>query len=208
MRSKIFSECLRARQRLHGDVGVRQNVMYGLGNGGSELAGTLESYGAREAYGEIGEVAISGAANAHAIDFENAVDARNRIVDLRANSRRGCVEQSVDGTARKAPTHGDDHACHDKGGERIRIAQPVDMIRPAEQDQGQSEHDHAGRPDVSGEVQSIRLQGLAVVFVRDAAEDARSPQVHAPSRTASRRTRRWRAQSRCDERKDAERLRR
>ena len=167
----------RARQGLHGYVGVGKNLVNSVGHGGSQLAGALESDGARESYGEIGEVAVPGAADAHAIDLEDAIDARDCIVNLGAHSRRSGVEQSVDGAPGQPPTDGDDDSRYEQCGNRIGIAQPVDVIGASDQNQGQTEHDHAGGPDVGGKVQGVGFQRLAVVFGGNASEDARAPPV-------------------------------
>ena len=113
MRSKMFSERCARGKRLHGHVGVGKNLAHGLGHGSGQLAGALESHGARESHGEIGEIAVPGPADADAIDFENAVDAQNRVVDLGSHSRRRSIEQSIDGAAGQAPTHRNDNAGHE-----------------------------------------------------------------------------------------------
>ena len=177
MRSKIFSEPRRARQRLHGHVGVGQNAVNGVGHGGGQLAGALKSHRAREPHGEIGEIAVPGAADAHAIDFEDAVNARDRVVDLGAHARRRGVEQRVDGAASQSPTDGDHDSGDKQRGDGIGIAQPVDVIGASDENQRQSEHDHARGPDVGGEVQRVGFQRLTVVFGGDAAEHAGAPPV-------------------------------
>ena len=103
---------LGAGQWLHGHVGVGQDAVDGGGYGGHQLLGTLEGYGAGEAYGEIGEVAVAGAADAHAIDFKDAFHVEDCIGDLGANAGGSGVEQGVDGAAGQAPADGDDHASH------------------------------------------------------------------------------------------------
>src|SRR5579864_1168767 len=118
---------LSARQGLHGDVRVGQDAADGLRDGCRQLTGSLESHSARESYGEIGEVAVSGAPDANAIDFENSIDAGDGIVDLRTHTRRSSIEQRVNRTPGKAPAYGDDDARDKEGGDRVGIAQPVDV---------------------------------------------------------------------------------
>src|ERR1035441_2734505 len=170
---------LRARKRLHRNVGVGENPANRLGDGGSQLAGALEGHGAREAYGEIGEITVPRPADADAIDFENAVDVQNCVVDLGSHSRRSCVEQSVTRPARQAPTHRDHDTGHEQSGDGIGITQPVHMIGAADKNQRQPEHDHTGGPDVSGEVQCVGFQSLAVIFAGDPAQSARTPPIHS-----------------------------
>src|ERR1700686_2152613 len=119
---------LGARQRLHGHVGVGQDAVHCLGDCGRQLAGALKSYGARQSYGEVGEIAVPSAANADAIDFENAVDARDGVVDLRSNPRRGGIEQSVNGATSQPPAHRNHNTGHEQSGNRVGVAQPVNAI--------------------------------------------------------------------------------
>src|ERR1700688_1502870 len=170
---------LGARQRLHGHVGVGQDAVHCLGDCGRQLAGALKSYGARQSYGEVGEIAVPSAANADAIDFENAVDARYSVVDLRSNAGRGGVEQSVNGAASQPPAYGNHNSGHKQSGDRVGIAQPIDAKGAADENQDQPEYDHPGGPDVGGKMERVGFQRLAVVFVGDAAKCARAPPVHA-----------------------------
>src|SRR5205814_1853111 len=59
-----------ARQRVDDHVGVGQHAVDGVGDGVGDLLGALEGDVAAEADDEVGEVAIAGAANAHACHFE------------------------------------------------------------------------------------------------------------------------------------------
>ena len=177
MRSKIFSRALRARKRLHGHVGVGQDSVHCLGHSRGQLPGALEGHSPRQSHGKIGEVAVPGPADADAVDLEHAFDAQHRIVNFGAHARRRSIEQRINRAARQPPTHGNDHSCHEQRCNGIGIAQPLDVIRPAQQHQDKPKHHHAGRPDVGGEMQSVGLQRLAVVFGGDAAQRARTPPV-------------------------------
>ena len=105
---------LGAGQRLNGDVGVGKNTVDRGDDRCDQLFGALEGYGAGEADGKIGEIAIAGAADAHAPDFEHAIHVRNRIGDLGADSGGSGIEQSIDGSPRQPPAHGNDHARDEK----------------------------------------------------------------------------------------------
>src|ERR1700687_1065250 len=163
---------LGARQRLHGHVGVGQDAMHRLGDRGRQLAGALKSYGARQSHGEIGEIAGPCPRKRSAIDFETAVDPRYSVVDLRSNAGRGGVEQSVNGAASQSPAHGHHHTGHEQGGDRVGIAQPVDAIGAADENQDQTEYDYPGGPDIGGKMERVGFQCLAVIFVGDAAKGA------------------------------------
>src|SRR5580700_8080445 len=65
---------LGAGQRLNGDVSVGENAVDGCRYGGHQLLGALEGDGAGEADGEVGEIAVAGAADTNASDFEHAID--------------------------------------------------------------------------------------------------------------------------------------
>ena len=110
---------LGARQRLHGDVGIGKNAAHRGGDRFHQLLGTLEGDGAGQTDGEIGEIAIAGAADADAADFEHTIHVRNSIGDLGANSGGSGVEQGVDGAPRQAPAHGNDDAGDEQSGDGI-----------------------------------------------------------------------------------------
>ena len=129
---------LRAGQWLHGYVGVGKDAVDGVGDGGHQLFGALEGYGAGQAYGEVDEVAVAGAANPHAIDFEDALHVQDCVGDLGANAGGSGVEQGVDGAAGQAPTDGDDYAGNKQGGDRIGVLQPIHMEVSADDDEGEA----------------------------------------------------------------------
>ncbi len=110
---------LGARQRLNGDVGVRKNSVDRGGYRCYQLLGPLESYSAGQADREIGEIAVAGAANSHASNFEDAIHARNSIGDLNADTGRSSIKQRVDGAPRQTPAHGYDNARDEQGGDWI-----------------------------------------------------------------------------------------
>ena len=170
---------LGARQRLHGDVGIGKDVANRGGHGFDQLLGALEGDGAGETNGKIGEVAVAGAADAHATDFEHAIDARDGVGDLGADAGGSGVEQGVNGAARQPPAHRDDDAGDEQSGNGIGAAQPIQMIDAAQQNRAKAEHDHARGPDVGGEMQGVGFESLAFVFRGDAAEGARTPPVHS-----------------------------
>src|ERR1700728_3276548 len=170
---------LRAREWLHGDVGIGQDAVNRLRHGGGQLAGALESDGARQPDGEVGEIAVPGPADAYAIDFENTLDVQDCVVDLGAHAGRRRVEQSVNGAAGQAPAHGNDNAGHEQSSDGIGIAQPVDAIGATEENQDQAQHHHSGRPNVGGKMQGVGFQRLAVVFIGDTAEHTRAPPVQS-----------------------------
>src|SRR6202034_4681605 len=104
----------RARERLHGDVGIGQDAVNRLRHGRGQLAGALESDGARQPYSEVGEIAVPGPADAYAIDFENTVDAQDCVVDLGAHAWRRRVGSCVNGVAGAPPADGHDAGGHER----------------------------------------------------------------------------------------------
>src|SRR5258708_6959134 len=100
---KNIFRTLRARQRLHGYIGVGKNAVNCGGHGFHQLFGALKSNRAREAYGEIGEVAVAGPADAHPSNLQHALDAREGRDDLGANSPPSGPEPRVGCAARHAP---------------------------------------------------------------------------------------------------------
>ncbi len=108
-----------------------------------QLFGTLEGDGASQTDGEIGEIAIAGAANSHAPDFEHAIHAGDSIGDLGADAGGSGVEQSIDGAAGQAPAHRNDDAGDEQSGDGIGNAKPIQMINAPQQDEHQTDHDYA-----------------------------------------------------------------
>src|ERR1700692_2465636 len=84
-------------QGLNGDIGVGKNAVDGFGYRRYQLLGALKRYGAGEAYGEIGEIAVAGAANTHPTNFENALNMGDGLDNLGANPGGGGVEEGVGG---------------------------------------------------------------------------------------------------------------
>src|ERR1700733_14366418 len=70
---------LGAGERLNRDIGIGQNSLDRCGDRREQLFGALESDGAGEANREIGKVAIAGAPDADATDFEHPLHARNFV---------------------------------------------------------------------------------------------------------------------------------
>ena len=169
---------LGAWERLNGDIGVGKDFMNRIGDGCHKLFGTLESYGTCEADGEIGEIAVARAADADATDFEDALDVRNGVDDLGADTGGGGVEKSVDGAAGEAPAYGDDDSCYEECGDGIGEAQPIEMIDATQNYQDEAQYDYARGPDVCRKVKGVGFERLAFVFGGDAAQSARAPHIH------------------------------
>jgi hypothetical protein len=79
-------------------------------HGTRKLSGALKRYRTRKAHSQVGEIAIPSSPNAHTIYFENAIHARNRVVNLRTYSRRRSIEKSVNRAPRQTPTHRNNNA--------------------------------------------------------------------------------------------------
>ena len=52
------------------------------------------------------------------------------------------------------------------------------MQSSAQNNQPEPKGNHTTRPDISGKMQRVSLQGLAVVFICDSSEGARTPEIH------------------------------
>src|SRR5579872_324054 len=96
---KNIFRVLRARHRVHHHVGVGQNAVNGVGHGARHLFRALEGDVTIQPDGQIGEVAVAGAPNADAIQFEHARYARYGILDLRSHAFRSCIKERVNGAA-------------------------------------------------------------------------------------------------------------
>src|SRR5579862_2384427 len=93
-----------ARHRVHNDVSVGQHMVDRVGDGFRHLLRTLERNVAGHAHGEVGKVAVAGAAYAHTVDFQQTIDGRNRRNNLIAHSGGSGVKQRVNSLAGQAPT--------------------------------------------------------------------------------------------------------
>ena len=89
------------------------------GDGFRHLFGALERHVASHANGEIGKVAVAGAANADPVHFEQTIHGRDRGENLVANAVGSGIEQGVNCLAGQAPAYVDDHAGHEKCSDRI-----------------------------------------------------------------------------------------
>jgi hypothetical protein len=163
---------------LNRDIGVGKNTVDRCGDGFHQLFGSLEGDGAGEADGEIGKVAIAGAPDADAADFEYAIHARNFTDNLGTNPGGSGIEQSIDGAPCQPPAHGNDHARDEKSRDRIGHAEPLQTIGASRQNKNQTEDNDTSGPDVGGKVECIGFQRLAIVFGGDAAQGAGAPVVH------------------------------
>src|SRR5260370_42067412 len=98
-------------------------ALHGRGGRYRDLLGALEGEVARHAQGEVGEVARTGAACAGAGDREDSVDGGELVDELAACLNawfRGCCSgEGVGGAACEWPTHAEDNARGEDGGDRI-----------------------------------------------------------------------------------------
>src|SRR5579862_1604253 len=170
---------LSARKWLHGHIGVRKNLVHGLSYGSRQLAGALEGHGASQSHGEVGEKSIASPPNPNAIHFEDAINAQDGIVNLGPHARRGGVEKGVHGAASESPTYRNHDPGHEEGGNGIGISEPFNPKDAPNENQPKTEYDHAGGPNVGGEMECVGFERLTVVFGRNAAEHPGAPPVES-----------------------------
>src|SRR5580704_17423934 len=141
---KDIFRALGARERLNGDVGVGKNFVDRGGDGLDELLGALKGNRTGEADGKVGEVAVARTADADATDFENTLDARDRVDDLGADTGGRGVEEGVNGAAGQSPAYGNDDSGDEESGDGIGDAEPIQAVGTSQQYYDKAEHDHAG----------------------------------------------------------------
>src|SRR5215813_2713813 len=95
------------------DVRIGQDLMDASGNFTRNLLRSLESEISRQSEGNVGEIAISGAPDAHSVNFQHSFDPANYVHDLRSHTRRSRIEQGIHCSTSKPPTHVDHHASHE-----------------------------------------------------------------------------------------------
>jgi hypothetical protein len=103
------------------DIGVRKDAVDGAGDFVGDLAGTLEGDAACEADGDVGKVAVAGAANADTVHFEQAIHAPHSVDDTAAGSGGSGVEESVNSLTGEARADEDDDAGDEKRGDWVSI---------------------------------------------------------------------------------------
>src|SRR5580704_16745236 len=124
-----------ARKRLHGHIGIGQNVTNRVADCRYQLARTLEGYAAGEAHRDIGKIPVAGAADAYPVHFQNAIHVGDSILNLGSHSGGGGVEQRVNRAPGQTPAYGNNHTGHKKGRDRVRVSQPFNVISAANQNQ-------------------------------------------------------------------------
>src|SRR5580692_499884 len=93
-------------------------------DGVAESVNLFEAGGARDADGGIDEVAIAGAAHAHAVHVENAIHAGDSAGDLLLQPLRGDVQQGVESAPAEARADPEDYGGDRQPSESIGIVQP------------------------------------------------------------------------------------
>ena len=116
-----------ARHGVHDHIRVGQQLANPGGHFVGNLLGLLKGHVARHRDGDVGEVTAAGAANAHAVDFQHAVDPVHLFDDAIADARRSGVQQGVNGLPRQPRADVHDDAGHEEGGDRIGLRQPWPM---------------------------------------------------------------------------------
>src|SRR6266567_4736435 len=174
----VFS-ALSAGTRVHHHIGVGQNAVHAGCDRVCDLFRALKRYIARQPDRKIREVAVTGSADAYAIDFQYALDFGNRIDDPVAHAGWSGIEKSVNGLTREPPAHIHHDSGNKQSGDGISVAQPVDAVIAPDQHQEQAQSDNSARPDIGGKMQSVCLQGLAVVFDSNFCQSSRAPVINA-----------------------------
>jgi len=176
----------RGRDSVNDDVGAGKMPLHGFSRGHGELFGALEGEIARHAERDIGEEVGAGAACAQAIHGHHAgncgevVDevAAKLFLSLRAVAGwiggRGCVEQRVNRLARETPTNAEDDSGDHERCDRVSVFEPGQRVAIARVTGGEAEHDGERGPDVGGEVDRVRGEGVGTVLASDAPERART----------------------------------
>jgi hypothetical protein len=84
----------------------------------------FETGGASDTHGGIDKMTISGAADTHAIDIQDAFHAGHRASDLLTEAFWCGIHESVKGAPAKPRPNPENHACNRQTGDGIGVHQP------------------------------------------------------------------------------------
>src|SRR5271170_2491518 len=151
--------------RLHVHHHIRGNNLsdpffHGVAGG----VGLFEARGPRNADGHIHEIALAGAAHAHAFGLQHAFGFVHGGFDAFAQAARRDVQQRVGGAFAELRADPDNHAGDAQCRDGVQHIQPGDSVARAEPRAGDAEDYDEGAPDVGGKMQGVRFQSFAGYF--------------------------------------------
>src|ERR1700692_354184 len=116
----------RARFGMHHYVGGH-NFADTLFDGVAKLMDLLETCGTSNAHRGIDEMTITGAADPHAIDVQDAFHAGHRASDLLPKAFRRGIDESVEGAPAKSRSNPQNDACDRHTRDGVGAHQPREM---------------------------------------------------------------------------------
>ena len=172
-----FSPAL-AGNRVNDDVGLGQRAMHSFSGGADQFAGVLKGVAARQGKREVGEVVRPGAPHARLLHRQHAGNLLGFANDPQPRLRRNLVHQHADGFARQLRGDAQNHERYEDGGDRIGVAQPVNVERSPSPRRQQAQQDRQGSPDVRGEMEGIGGKRRRTGLLGHAAQFPRTPEVN------------------------------
>ncbi len=139
----------------------------------------FEARRARHADGDVHEVALAGAAHAHALGFEHALGGAHGAGDPLAEAARGHVHQRVGGALAEPRADPDNHAGDAQRRHRVEHAQRGDPEFYSQPRARDAENHKEGAPDIGRKMQRVGFERLAGIFFRHALQRARAEEVHS-----------------------------
>ena len=101
--------------------------MHGFGGFAHQFAGVLEGIAPRQGEGQVGKIGGAGSANPRLLHGQDAVDLLDFVNDLPAGLGGNLIHENADRFAGQVRGDAQNHERNHDGGERVGIAQPVDM---------------------------------------------------------------------------------
>src|SRR5262249_13311243 len=162
-----------ARHRVYNHVAVGKDAVHGICDLSYRLAGALEGNVTGQAYSEIGKIPVTGPADAHALDLDDPGNLQHRVDNPIPIAGRWGIKKGIDGLPRQPRADIHDDARNNQGRDGISLHQPGNSQATAQPNQAQTQGNDGAGEDVGAEVEGIRLERLAVVFVGDLLQLAR-----------------------------------
>src|SRR5277367_2583323 len=169
---------LGARLHVHHHVrgnDLRDAFFHGVAGG----VGLLQAGGARHADGHIHEIALAGAAHAHAFGLQHAFGLVHGGFDAFAQAVRSNVQQRIGRAFAEPRANPDDHAGDAESRDGVQRAQPDNSVMLAQPRTGDAQNDDEGAPHVGGKMQCVRFEGFAGIFLRHAIQTARADEINS-----------------------------
>src|ERR1700736_5912461 len=159
--------------RVHHYIGGH-NFADTLFDGVAKRMDLFKTCGTSHAHRGIDEMTIPRAADAHAIDIQDAFHAGHRASDLLTKAFRRGIDESVEGAPAKSRSDPQNDACDRQTRDGVGVHQPGKIPGFTSPHKTNAGDDDDGAPDIRREMQSVRFDCFAMVFSGDMPQSFRA----------------------------------